>query len=165
MSLEGDAKDLISTTISPDGRRIAAASLNGTIYLWDTTTLRLVSPLINSPISGFKSLNFSVDGTRLILACIDTGTSLLNSTDGKLIHTSLSSESFLSGNKKVMSFNIKDGWCSGEFEGSLLRWLPSDDPNSGVWAYVDGKVIGGLGGGSVTIIDLDNIVSNQSVSI
>ena len=165
MSLEGDAKDLISTTISPDGSRIAAASLNGTVYLWDATTLRLVSPPINSPINGFKSLNFSLDGTQLILACIDTGMSLWNSTDGKLIRTLLSSDSFLSGNKEVMSFNIKDGWRFGEFEDSLLRWLPSDDSNSGVWAYIDGKVIGGLGGGSVTIIDLENIVSNQSVSI
>jgi hypothetical protein len=64
-----------------------------------------------------------------------------------------------------MSFNIKDGWRSGEFEDSLLRWLPSDDPNSGMWVYVDGKVIGGLGSGSVTIIDLDDIVPNQSVSV
>jgi WD40 repeat protein len=165
MSLEGDAKDLISTTISPDGSRIAAASLNGTVYLWDATTHRLMSPPIDSPIGGFKSLNFSSDSTQLILACIDGGMCLWNATDGKPIRASLSSDSFLSGNKKVMSFNMKDGWRSGEYEDSLLRWLPSDDPNSGGWAYVDGKVIGGLGSGSVTIIDLDDIAPNQSVSV
>jgi WD40 repeat protein len=162
VSLEGDAKDLISTTISPDGSRIAAASLNGTIYLWDATTRQLASPPIDSLIGGFKSLNFSSDSTQLILACIDGGTCLWNSTDGKPIRASPSSDSFLSGNKEVMSFNMKDGWRSGEFEDSLLRWLPSDDPNSGVWAYVDRKVIGGLGSGSVTIIDLNDIVPNRS---
>ena len=165
MSLEGDNKDLISTTISPDGSRIAAASLNGTVYLWDATTCRLVSPPIDSPIGGFKSLNFSSDNTQLILACIDGGTCLWNAADGKPIHTSQSSDSFLSGNKQVMSFDMKDGWRSGEFEDSLLRLLPSDDLHSGVWAYVDGKVIGGLGSGSVTIIDLDDIVPNRSVSV
>jgi WD40 repeat protein len=165
MSLEGDSRDLTAITISPDGSRIAAASLNGTVYLWDATTRQLVSPPIDSPIGGFKSLNFSSDSTRLILACIDGGTCLWNSTDGKPIRTSLSSDSFLSGNKNVMSFNMKDGWRSGEFEDCLLRWLPSDDPNSGVWAYVDGKVIGGLGSGSVTIIDLNDIVPNRSVSV
>jgi WD40 repeat protein len=151
--------------MSPDGSRIVAASLNGTVYLWDATTRRLASPPIDSPIGGFKSLNFSSDNTRLILASIDGGTCLWNSTGGKPIHTSLSSDPFLSGNKNVMSFNMKDGWRSGEFEDFLMRWLPSDDPNSGGWAYVDGKVIGGLGGGSVTIIDLDDIVPNQGVSV
>ncbi|KIM76096.1 hypothetical protein PILCRDRAFT_13006 [Piloderma croceum F 1598] len=165
MSLEGDSRDIAAISISRDGSRIAAASLNGTIYLWDATTRRLVSPPIDSPIGGFKSLKFSSDNTRLILACIDGGTCLWNSTDGKPIRTALSSDSFLSENKKVMSFNMKDGWRSGEFEDSLLRWLPSDDSNSGVWAYVDGKVIGGLGDGSVTIIDLDDIKPNQSVSV
>jgi WD40 repeat protein len=165
MSLEGDSRDLTAISISPDGSRIAAASLNGTVYLWDATAHQLVSPPIDSSIGGFKSLNFSSDSTRLILACIDGGTSLWNSTDGKLIRTSLSSDSFLSGNKNVMSFNMKDGWRSGEFEDCLLRWLPSDDPNSGVWAYVDGKIIGGLGSGSVTIIDLNDIVPNRSVSV
>jgi WD40 repeat protein len=165
MSLEGDSIALTAISIFPDGSRIAASSLNGTVYLWDATTRRLVSPPIDSHIGGFKSLNFSSDSTQLILASINGGMCLWNATDGKPIRASLSSNSFLSRNKNVMSFNMKDGWCSGEYEDSLLRWLPSDDPNSGGWAYVDGKVIGGLGGGSVTIIDLNDIVPNQSVSV
>jgi WD40 repeat protein len=140
MSLEGDNKDLISTTISPDGSRIAAASLNGTVYLWDATTRRLVLPPINSPIGGFESLKFSSDNTQLILACIDGGTCLWNAADGKPIRTSQSSDSFLSGNKKVMSFDMKDGWRSGEFEDQMTSILACGRTSTGkllvVWEAV-----------------------------
>jgi WD40 repeat protein len=160
-SLEGHTKDLISTTISSDGRRIAAVSLNGTVYLWDATTHQFASPPIESSIDGFKSLTFSSGGARLILSGVDGSSRVWNAANGKPLDICPPSEPFLCGNNEVMSFDMKEGRRSGSFENALLQWFPSHNPNAGLWVYIDGKVISNRGGDSVTIIDMNDIVSER----
>jgi WD40 repeat protein len=165
LGLEGNTKELLSITISPNGSRIAAVSLSGIVYLWDVVNCRLVSPPIESLVDGFKSLTFTPDGTQLILACIDGSTFLWNAVDGKPILTSSSSDFFLSAKLGVGSFDVKQGWRLGEFNDSLLRWLPSNDPNYGVWAYIGGKVIRINGGDSVTIIDVNTNGESEATGV
>jgi hypothetical protein len=64
------------------------------------------------------------------------------------------SDIFLCGTNNVTSFNVKRRWCSGKSDDALLQWFPSDSSNTGMWAYIDGKVIRSNDGGSATIIDV-----------
>ena len=161
LSLQGETKELISIAMSPEGSRIAAASSNGIIYLWDAATHQFVSPPAESSIDGFKSLTFSTDGSRLILAGIDGSNRVWNAKNGEPMDASQSSESFLIGNNEVMSFDMKQGWSSGRFFNAPLLWFPSNNPNAGVWAYIDGKVISNNGRGSATIIDVNDVVPER----
>jgi len=65
--------------------------------------------------------------------------------------------SVLDGLSDIMSLARKHGWKRGideAQEGDLLRWLPSDDPDVGTWAYVKAKVIRSDGVDSMTIFDV-----------
>ena len=66
-----------------------------------------------------------------------------------------------------MSLDRKDGWKRGidDSQGeALLRWLPSNDPDVGVWAFVDGKVIRATGVDSVTIFEVGGDPGEESLS-
>jgi WD40 repeat protein len=69
-SLVGHTADLVGIAFSPDGRRIATASLDRTIKLWDTATGREVFTL-RGHTAGVLELAFSPDGGRIISGGID----------------------------------------------------------------------------------------------
>lgn len=50
LSLIGDTTGIVAMSMSPDGSRIAAASMSDTISLWNSATRQLVSPPMRSPI-------------------------------------------------------------------------------------------------------------------
>jgi hypothetical protein len=137
---------------------------------------------------------------------MDGSTSVWNASNGKPMDTCPPSKPFFSGNNKVISFDMKDRWHSGNFEDALLwnsgmkpeskarcgddvsttgrrdhlsgkqakqhqitstaselseplpQWFPSDNPNTSIWVYIDGKNIHS-GGDSVTITDVNGIIS------
>jgi tetratricopeptide (TPR) repeat protein len=69
-TLIGHTADLVGIAFSPDGRRIATASLDRTIKLWDTATGREVFTL-RGHTAGLLALAFSPDGRRIVSGAID----------------------------------------------------------------------------------------------
>ena len=69
-TLIGHTADVICAAFSPDGRRLATASFDRTIKLWDTATGRDVFTL-RGHTAGVVALAFSPDGNRLVSGGID----------------------------------------------------------------------------------------------
>jgi WD40 repeat protein len=55
---------ILSMTLSPDGKKLAAASQSGTVELWDTETLTRRA-LLGGALHGFYSVMISPDGQRV----------------------------------------------------------------------------------------------------
>jgi tetratricopeptide (TPR) repeat protein len=68
-SLIGHTAEVVGLAFSPDGRRIATASFDRTLKLWDTATGREVFTL-RGP-TGWLALAFSPDGRRIVSGGID----------------------------------------------------------------------------------------------
>jgi hypothetical protein len=68
-TLIGHTADVVGLAFSPDGRRIATASFDRTLKLWDTATGREVFTL-RGP-TGWLALAFSPDGHRIVSGGID----------------------------------------------------------------------------------------------
>jgi len=69
-TLVGHSADVVGIAFSPDGRRIATASYDRTIKLWDTATGREVFTL-RGHTAGVNVLAFSPDGHRIVSGGID----------------------------------------------------------------------------------------------
>ena len=69
-TLIGHTADIVCAAFSPDGRRLATASFDRTIKLWDTATGHDVSTL-RGHTAGVVALAFSPDGNRIASGGID----------------------------------------------------------------------------------------------
>jgi WD40 repeat protein len=69
-TLAGHSSNITCLLFSPDGRRLATASDDRTIKLWDTTTGREVFTLLGHT-GGLRGLAFSPDGHRIISGGVD----------------------------------------------------------------------------------------------
>ena len=69
-TLIGHTADVVCAAFSPDGRRLATASFDRTIKLWDTATGQDVFTL-RGHTAGVVALAFSPDGNRLVSGGID----------------------------------------------------------------------------------------------
>ncbi len=63
----------MSVAFSPEGKRLASASVDGTVRLWDVKTGRLLTVLRGHP-SGVADVAFSPDGRELAAGCGYRGT-------------------------------------------------------------------------------------------
>ncbi|MEI1374842.1 nSTAND1 domain-containing NTPase, partial [Nostoc sp.] len=85
-TLEGHSSAVISVVFSPDGQRLASASTDKTIKLWDAATGKLLQTL-----SGHRSVVISVvfspDGQRLASASADNTIKLWDAATGKPLQT------------------------------------------------------------------------------
>ena len=64
-TLTGHSADVISIAFSPDGRRLATASYDRTMKLWDMQTGQDVFTLLGHT-AGLVSLAFSPDGNQIV---------------------------------------------------------------------------------------------------
>jgi WD40 repeat protein/tetratricopeptide (TPR) repeat protein len=69
-TLIGHTAEVIGAAFSPDGRRLATASWDRTIKLWDTATGQAVFTL-RGHTAGLLCLTFSPDGNRIVSGAID----------------------------------------------------------------------------------------------
>ncbi len=78
-TLVGHSSDIVCLLFSPDGSRLATASNDRTIKLWDTTTGREVFTLLGHT-GGLRSLAFSPDGHRIISGGVDASARVWDAT-------------------------------------------------------------------------------------
>jgi len=150
-SLIGDMAYTSSVAVSSDDRHIAAVDSNGKVCLWDVESRRLLSHA-ETTFSGPTSLSFSPNCTQLILSRYDGSIFRLDITDGNLKSVGTPTSPLLPQDDNTVSFDTKNGWQrGGDKSDAALHWFPFEDPDAGLWAYVDGKLIRSDGGDSVTI--------------
>src|SRR5262249_35018646 len=65
--LKGHDNPIVSARFSPDGRKVATASMDGTARVWDTATGKQLLRL-DAPTCGFSFAALSPDGTRVLTA-------------------------------------------------------------------------------------------------
>jgi hypothetical protein len=144
---------------------IAAVDDNGRVCLWEVETRQLLSHDESSiGHGGPVSLSFSPKGTQIILSRSDGFVLRWNVTDKTLtaVGSSTSSSSLLLQNDNTLSFDMKKGWQRGSDQSeAALYWFPFEDPDAGLWAYVDGKLIRCDREDSVTIFDVGGDSSNE----
>ncbi|OYE04328.1 hypothetical protein CDG79_14000 [Nostoc sp. 'Peltigera membranacea cyanobiont' 232] len=85
-TLEGHSSAVLSVVFSPDGQRLASASRDKTIKLWDVATGKAVQTLTGHS-SRVNSVVFSPDGQRLASASGDKTIKLWDVATGKAVQT------------------------------------------------------------------------------
>jgi WD40 repeat protein len=76
---------ITSLAFSPDGKVLAAGSLDTTIVLWDVKTGKLIGAPLTAHKSSIKSVVFSPDGNKLVSTTCDTFEYCGQYDDGKTI--------------------------------------------------------------------------------
>jgi WD40 repeat protein len=130
---QGPTKEVTALAYSPDGRLLAAASSDETIWLWDAAAgapvKRLDAPRLagNSSCACYWSLAFSPNGTILAAGSTDAVVRLWDVTSGDLLDV-LEAPSDLVGS---LAFSPSgDLLAAGDYDGNLWVW----DLSSGLTA-------------------------------
>jgi WD40 repeat protein len=141
---------------------IAAVDSNGKVCLWDVKSHQLLSRA-ETTFQGPTSITFSPSCTQLILSRTDGSVLRWDITDKTLKAVGISAPpfSFLPRNDNTLFFDMKKGWQHGSYQPDALHWFPFEDPDAGLWVYVDGKIIRSNGGGSITIFDVGADSGNE----
>jgi WD40 repeat protein len=151
--LKCNIKEFISLAFSPDGSRLAAASVDGNVCLWDSESHNLLASYPTNYIDRMSSITFSSDGKYMISSSINGVTHTWNATNGKSINTHKSSAILLSDSNEHAAFNANHGWFCKDADGAPLQWFPMDNPDLGYWAYMDERLIRRDRAGVTTIMN------------
>lgn len=82
LRLEGHREAVWAVAVSPDGKRLASASMDGSIRLWDSTTGD-VHLSIEAHALGVTSIAFAPDGRTVVSGGLDQSVRLWDSSTGK----------------------------------------------------------------------------------
>ncbi|MGW4802363.1 WD40 repeat domain-containing protein, partial [Nonomuraea sp. NPDC004297] len=84
-ALIGHTDMVWSAVFSPDGKRLASASSDGTARIWDAVTRRQIGAPLTGHTDGVHSVAFSPDGTRLATASLDGTVRMWDTATGRPI--------------------------------------------------------------------------------
>nr|MDZ8041627.1 WD40 repeat domain-containing protein [Nostoc sp. CreGUA01] len=124
--LEGHTDTIYSVTFSSDGQKLASASGDKTIKLWDLTSGKLINTLTGHT-NTVHRVTFSPDGQKLASASADKTIKLWDVASGQLINT-------LSGHHDWV-YSVKFS-----FDGHLLA-STSNDKTIKLWDVASNKLI------------------------
>ncbi|KAK6991838.1 WD40 repeat-like protein, partial [Favolaschia claudopus] len=83
--LYGHHDDVTSVDFSLDGNRIASASKDGTIRIWDAHTAELVTGPIDGNVQCVNSIQFSLDGTKILSGTESSLVQIWDAQSGTLV--------------------------------------------------------------------------------
>jgi WD40 repeat protein len=158
LTLLGHEDVIASVSYSPDGRRLASASWDGTIKIWDAATGHVIRTLTGkSPIFGVV---FHPAGTQLVSAGSDRTVTLWDAATGQVIrtfsgHNRTIHELAFSLDGKLLASSSDDGTIKlwDVSAGSMIRTLADHRTNEGgqIAFSPDGKALASGGGGEPTV--------------
>ncbi|KAG6915428.1 hypothetical protein DXG01_011516 [Tephrocybe rancida] len=159
--LQGVSNFVNTVAFSADESRIAGASEDGTLYLWDSTTQELLSSLPECA-PGASSLSFSPDGTYIEALCANNqsivvavaGDELAVSDDEETANAVRQMQpfpkpSYFDTDKPAVTFGTDPAAPNKGLKG--VRWYPSRS-NSVAWAYIDDHIVRVGQDGSIVVV-------------
>jgi WD40 repeat protein len=170
-TLEGHSSRVTSVAFSHDSTRLASASNDNTVKMWDASSCACVLTLEGHS-SWVSSVAFSHDSTRLASASNDNTVKIWDASSGACLHTLEGHSSYASSAdlvsilalpheivttkpqqsvRQAVMISSDNMWISDD--GQKLLWLPTEyRPAS---AAVSGRCVGvGTGSGKVWICRL-----------
>ncbi|HXR04154.1 MAG TPA: hypothetical protein VN836_05545, partial [Verrucomicrobiae bacterium] len=122
--------NVTAVAFSPDGSRLATASLDQTIKVWSTSSWTLQQTFTGHT-NGVTSVAFSPDGSKIVSGCVDGSVKVWDSNGNCLVtiaaHTlPVTATIFSTDGSRVIS--------------------SSDDGTVRLWSAADGSAVGTLGG-------------------
>ncbi|KAG6907003.1 hypothetical protein DXG01_010996 [Tephrocybe rancida] len=159
--LQGISNFVVAIAFSSDETRIAGASEDGTLYLWDSTTQELLSSLPECAPEA-SSLSFSPDGAYIEALCANNqsivvavaGDELAVSDDEETANAVRQMQpfpkpSYFDTDKPAVIFGTDPAAPNRGLKG--VRWYPSPS-NSVAWAYIDDHIVRVGQDGSIVVI-------------